>query len=327
MASVIKSNVGKRVKSDDRLVDEGQRGIWRTALAEGQYYLNTNAYEVTMVSIRQLKVSYTTEVESGEQGESQPVKPILVRSKDGFTFPVDVRLTYRVDVADAPKVVATVGDDDLVLSKLITPAVRAIYRNNAEKVKALEYVQNRSEQETQSEKMLEEELSKYGVTVLAVRIGDIGDEESLGVLLKTQTDREIALQEQATFEEQQRAAEKQKALSKTEQEAEEEMRLATAAYDVQIAEQSKKRMIIEAEGEAEKIKLTAEAQAKAYELVSGVIGADNAALIEIMKLVAAENIQITPDVMVGGANQTGMSDALMGTILSGKLGTDLPAKK
>ncbi len=317
--AVIKSNVGPVVETPDRLVEEGQRGIWRRPLTEGQYYMNTNAYEVTTVDIRQVKVSYTAEAESGEDLTTQPLRPIKVRSNDGFTFPVDVRVSYEVNSDDAPKVVATVGSNDLVLTKLVSPSVRAIFRNNGEKVKALEYVQRRSEQETQSARMLEVELAKYGVTVLAVRIGDIGDEESLGALLKTQTDREIALQRQATFEEQQRAAEKEKTLTKTTQEAEEEKRLATAAYGVKVAEEDKKKMIIDAQAQAEKIKVTAEAQAKAYELVATVIGSDNAALIEIMKLAASGNIKITPDVMVGGSSQSGMSDALMGTILSGKL--------
>ena len=317
--AVIKSNVGEVVESEIRLVAEGQRGIWNRPLGEGQYYLHTQAYEITMISIRQVKVSYSAEVERGEAGRMQPMRPITVRSKDGFTFPVDVRVTYLIERDDTPRVVATVGDDELVLTKLVTPAVRAIFRNNAEKVKALEYVQNRSNQEQQSMSMLKEELSKYGVTVLAVRIGDVGDEESLGALLKTQTDREIALQEQETFAEQQRAAEKQKALTKTVQETEEEKRLATAAYSVMVAEQEKQQMIIDAEAEAEKIRLVAEAKAGAYELISKVIGADNAALIEIMKLVATENIRITPEVMVGESGAGGMTDALMGTVLRGML--------
>ena len=199
-----------------------------------------------------------------------------------------------------------------------TPTVGAIFRNNAEQVKALGYVQNRSVQEQESASMLEKELSGYGVTVLAVRIGDVGDVETLGALLKTQTDREIALQEQATFEEQQRAAEKQKALESTRQEAEEEKRLATAAYGVKVAEQEKQKRIIDAQAEAEQVKLVAEAKAQAYKMVSEVIGADNAALLEIMKLVATEGIKITPDVMVGGPGG-GMTDALMGTILKDML--------
>jgi len=325
---VIKSNVGEAVEAEDRLVEVGQRGVWNKPLTEGKFRLHTQAYEATPISIRQVKVSYTAEKEQGEDEGYQPMKPITVRSKDGFTFPIDVRLTYKINSDDAPRVVATVGDDALVLTKLVTPAVRAIFRNNAEKVKALEYVQNRSKQESQSTSMLKEELAKYGVTVLAVRIGDIGDEKSLGLLLKTQTDREIALQEQATFEEQQRAAEKQKELTKTKQEAEEEKRLATAMYDVQIAEQDKQKKIIGAQAEAELIKVTAEAKAQAYKKISEVIGPHNAALIEIMKLVETGEIRITPEVMVGGAG-AGMTDALMGTVLRGMLDkeTGFPEKK
>ncbi len=324
--TVIKSNVGEAVDSEDRLVEVGQKGVWNKPLTEGKYRLHTEAYEVTPISIRQVKVSYTAEEEPGEGKGYQPMKPITVRSKDGFTFPVDVRMTYKINSEDAPQVVATVGDDALVLTKLVTPAVRAIFRNNAEKVKALEYVQNRSTQESQSTSMLKEELAKYGVTVLAVRIGDIGDEKSLGLLLKTQTDREIALQEQTTFEEQQRAAEKQKELTKTKQEAEEEKRLATAMYNVQIAEQDKLKKIIGATAEAELIKVTAEAKALAYKKISEVIGQDNAALIEIMKLVESGKIRITPEVMVGGAG-AGMTDALMGTVLRGMLDKEAASEK
>jgi uncharacterized membrane protein YqiK len=323
--AVVKSNVGEIVTSDARLVDKNQRGIWNTPLPEGKYYLNTNAYEIIKVSIRQVKVSYTLEPEKGE-GATQERRPISVRSQDGFTFPVDVRVNYRIDREDAPRVVATIGGDDLVLSKLVTPTVRAIFRNNAEQVKALGYVQNRSVQEQQSAAMLEKELRDYGVTVLAVRIGDVGDVKTLGTLLKTQTDREIALQEQATFEEQQRAAEKQKALESTRQEAVEEKRLATAAYGVKVAEQEKQKRIIDAQAEAEQIKLVAEAKAQAYKMVSEVIGADNAALLEIMGLVATEKIKITPEVMVGGSGG-GMTDALMGTILKDRLNKPPAAKK
>ncbi|AQT69262.1 Band 7 protein [Anaerohalosphaera lusitana] len=323
--AVIKSNVGERTEAENRLVEKGNRGIWGKPLLGGQYYLHTNAYEVTKIDTRQVKVSYTAEQESGEMAGYQPMRPINVRSSDGYTFPVDVRISYQIEPEDAPKIVATVGDDDMVLSKLVTPRVRAIFRNNAEKVKALGYVQDRSKQEEQSGKMLEEALGKYGLTVLEVSIGDVGDEESLGDLLKTQTDREIALQEQETFAEQQRAAEKKKELTRTEQEAEEEKKLATAAYAVQVAEENKEKIRIEAEAEAAKIETLAQAQAEAYRKVADVVGEQNAALLEIMKLVSEQGVQITPDVMVNGG-ESKMSDALMGTILRGQL-QDKPANK
>lgn len=315
--AVIKSNVGPRLEAAERLVPVGNRGIWISALGEGEYYYNTEAYEVTLIDIRQIKVSYTSEMEMGERSVGQPMEPIDVRSQDGFTFPVDVRITYQLEPENAPRAVAMIGDDNLILDKVVTPRVRAVFRNNAEKVKALDYVKNRTAQQDQSLEMLKEDLAKYGITVLEVSIGAVGDEKTLGNLLKTLTDREIAIQEQLTFEEQQRAAEKEKALKRTVQEAEEEKRLATAAYGVKVAEEDKKKVIIAAQAEAEQIALVAEAKAKAYKMISDVVGADNAALLEIMKLVATDAIKITPDVMVSGSG--GATDALMGTMLKGML--------
>jgi len=135
---VIKSNVGEAVESKDRLVEMGQRGIWNKPLTEGKYRLHTKAYEATPVSIRQVKVSYTAEKEQGEGEAYQPMEPIKVRTKDGIEFPVAVRITYKVESENAPRIVASVGDDAMVLTKLVTPAVKSVFRNNAEKVKALD---------------------------------------------------------------------------------------------------------------------------------------------------------------------------------------------
>jgi uncharacterized membrane protein YqiK len=163
-------------------------------------------------------------------------------------------------------------------------------------------------------------MIKIGLSITAVRIGDVGDEETLGTLLKTQTDREIARQEQVTFQEQQRAAEQKKALTRTEQEAEEERRLATAKYEVDIAAQQKEQRIIEAGAEAEAIRIRAEAQAEAYRVVALQIGPGNAALLELLKIVGENGINITPRVMViGGGNGAGTASsettALIGTML------------
>jgi regulator of protease activity HflC (stomatin/prohibitin superfamily) len=214
--------------------------------------------------------------------------------------------------------VATVVDDQEGLRTIMDSAVRAIFRNNAEGVKALDYVKQRSHQETQSEALLIEELKSIGVTITGVRIGDVGNPETLGTLLKTQTDREIALQEQETFKEQQRAAEQKKQLTKTEQEAEEEKRLATAAYAVKIAENDKQKQVIAAQAEAESVEIKATAQANAYKLIAEQIGSNNAALVELLKIVGEKGIMITPRVMVtgGGASSgDGQTTALIGTML------------
>lgn len=316
---VIKSNVGDKVTEGDRtLVREGQRGIWNVPLMPDKVYLNTKAYEVTVISTRERILRYTKGHAAGEETE------IMVRTSDGFTFPVDVRIKYSVLPEDAPLVVSKVGDDQEGLRDVLNSAVRAIFRNNAEGVKALDYVQQRSHQEQQSLAMLKEEMRKIGVTVSQVAIGDVGDEQSLGTLLKTQMDREIALQEQETYREQQRAAEQKKELTRTEQEAEEERRLATASYQVQIAEQEKERKIIEANAEAEAIKIKAAAQADAFRLVAEQIGQGNAALVELLKIVGESGINITPRVMViGGNGGNGVSGAAPSAETTALIGTML----
>ncbi len=316
---VVKSNVGLEPKEAPHghgvLVNRGERGVWRTPLPPQEYYLNTRAHEVTLISTRAHVVEYTTARKAGTDE-----REISVRSADGFTFPVDVRVEYLIDAQNAPLVVATLRDDKEGLANVLNSAVRAIFRNSAERVKALDYVQQRSQQEKQALEALGREMTNYGVTVTAVRIGDIGNEQTLGPLLKTQTDREIALQEQLTFQQQQKAAEQKKALTRTQQEAEEEKRLATANYQVQIAEADKLRRIIDASAEAEAIRVRAGAQASAFREIAQQIGSGNAALLEMLKVVGERGIQITPRVMVSGGSGSGNGAspetvALIGTML------------
>ncbi len=120
-----------------------------------------------------------------------------------------------------------------------------------------------------------------------------------------------------TFQEQQRAAEQKKLLTKTEQEAEEEKRLATASYEVKIAQQDQQKRVIQAEAEAKAIEIQALAQADAYKQIAAQIGSSNAALIEVLKIVGERGIEITPRVMVsgGGANGGNQGTALIGTML------------
>lgn len=314
-----------------RLGKPGEMGVRVDVLAPGKYPLNTDAYTVIEMWTTQMIAQFSASpsaTPSNPQSQSgrEPVleeREITVRTNDGFTFPVDVRVEYVIEPKNAPIVVAKLGDDEGErFRNALNSAVRAIFRNNGEKVRALDYVQQRSIQEEQSLKMLEQQMARFGVTVTAVRIGNVGDEKSLGALLKTQTDREIAKQEQITFQEQQKAAEKKKELTRVTQEAEEEKRLATSAYEVKIADEQKKRRITEAGGEAEAIRINAQAQAEAYRIIANEIGKSNAALIELLKIVGERNILITPRVLINngpGGSQGGMSGgegaALIGTML------------
>ncbi len=313
------------------LAKEGEAGVRTDVLSPGKYPLNTDAFTLIEIWTTPMVAHFTagraanptSNPGGGTRDTQMEEKEINVTTSDGFRFPVDVRVEYEVLAENAPVVVATLQDDEgEQFRNVLNSAVRAIFRNNAENVRALDYIQQRSTQESQSLTMLKTQMARYGVTINAVRIGDVGDEMTLGDLLKTQRDREIAKQEQITFQEQQKAAEQKKQLSKSQQESEEEKRLATAAYSVKIAMETQKQKVAEAEGEAQAIQIKATAQAEAYKKVAEQIGKSNAALIELLKIVGERNIQITPRVMIGGSSKDGGGSALVGTMLDQMLSRD-----
>lgn len=336
-----------------KLAKPGEMGIQAEPLPPGKYPLNTEAFTVTEVWTTQMIAQFTEGAwgiatanqtgaspnqsmvqQTNSKASHDPVleeRAITVRTSDGFTFPVDVRVEYVIEPHNAAIMVAKLGDDEgNRFRNAINSAVRAIFRNNAEGVRALDYVQQRSHQESQSLTALAKQMARFGVTVTAVRIGNVGDEKSLGTLLKTQTDREIAKQEQQTFQEQQKAAEQKKSLARVTQESEEEKKLATAAYSVKIAEEAQKQKVVEAKAEAEATKIKAMAQADAYRQIAEQIGKSNAALVEILKIVGEKNIQIAPRVMVtGDKGVAGGGTALIGTMLDSMVSKDdaaVPAK-
>ena len=116
---VVKSNVGEPpapgagelAAGERRLVEKGQRGIWKEPLIPRQYYeySNTKAYQVTKISTMTQIIRYTTG--QGQQAGGHEETAINVITSDGFDFPVDVRIQYEIQPQDAPLLVASVGDD------------------------------------------------------------------------------------------------------------------------------------------------------------------------------------------------------------------------
>lgn len=330
--AVLKSNVGAPASLELQtpgergdtvfLAQEGEKGIRAVPLLPGKYPLNSNAFEVNVVSTERRVADYTDSQRfvNDTPGTVNRESSINVKSADGFNFPVDVRVVYFITPTDAPKVVALLGGDNQKLQELLTSRVRSIFRDNAESVSALDYINQRTTQAANANRMLQTAMSPYGITIEAIDIGDVGgDDPELALLLETQRQRKIATEEEQTLVVQQKAAEQQKELERIKQEAEEERRLATARYQVQIAEEEQRQRIILAEAEAEAIRIRAEAEALAYQKIAQQIGPANLAMIELLKIVGEQGINITPRVMMTSGDGTDAAAdstaALIGTLL------------
>jgi len=355
--AVIKSNSGKRWTPEEGagdmvngvpLVPRDHIGVWAEPLTPGGYYLNTHAYVPTVVKTTQR--TYTYQATSFPRPSAPAATPagrqakvslaasasgnddwsVSVRSKDGFSFPIDVRVACAVEAKNAPYLVALLGNPDAVVqdeqedeklevleARIILPSVRAIFRNVAETMNALEFVNRRSEIEAMATKRITAELARYRVTCDGVYVGNIHlDATAAGQqLLATQTDREVAVNQQKLYEQQKQAEESRAKFVRAQEEAEQQRQLAAAEYKVRVEGENAKSQVARAKGEAESQVIIGEGRAKAYKLLVETLGQQQVAQLELLKLVVDGKVQITPQVMVTGANGNGTMDALMGTIL------------
>ena len=325
------------------LVARGLRGVWSEPLLPGAYNLNTRMHKPTIVKTSQRVYVYQqAQARTHTSKAGSPVNDwsVTVRSKDGFEFPIDVRVVCAVEAKDAPYLVALLGNPDLVTkddqedeeleileAKVVLPAVRAIFRNVAEGMNALEFVNARSQAEKIATERIRAELAKSRITCENVFLGHIhvGVSEPGRKLMTTQTDREVAVNEEKLYAEKKKAQESRAAFVKAEEEAEQQRNLVKASYEVQVKEQGAKARAAEAKGEADYQTITGEGRAKAYEAMVRTLGREQVAQLELLKLVAEGRIQITPQVMVTGG--AGTMDALGGTLLRQAVAPPAPAGK
>ncbi len=355
--AVVKANAGETYTGKEKItvsgvdiVPQGFRGIWRQPLLPGAYNLHPEAFQVIKVKTTQRVYTYQRiDRPAPVVGDRKPHQPstdysISVRSKDGFTFPVDVRLSLSVAADNAPYLVALLGDPDRVVkdeqedeeleileARLVLPTARAALRNVAETLGALEYVASRSRVETMTSKLVEHEFRPYNLTFLGAFIGAIGlDANEAGQkLLLTQTDKEVASNQRATYEQQQQAEVARQQFIRSREEADQQKQLVDAEFAVKTSIERAKAQIESAKGEAEQIRITAEARKQSYDLLASAIGKDGVTLLESLRFVKEGQIRITPDVLVqggSGGTESGMTDALTATILRQQL-TPKPAAK
>jgi uncharacterized membrane protein YqiK len=331
--AVIKSNVGETYVAEDGetvdtvngipIVPNGFRGIWKTALQPNAYYMHPEAFVVRFVQTTKRVYSYTakdrTQARSDRPTEDNSVE---VKTKDGFKFPVDVRVSVKISAEDAPYVVAMLADPDsdpngdgfdILEDRAILPSIRSIFRNTAETKGALEYLDSRSTIEKDATSKFAEDMAEFKVDVDRVYIAAIGlDKTDQGAeLLKTQTDKELAVQQQATYIQQEAAEIQRASMVKAKEDAEQEKFKAEAAAKVTIAKS-------DAEAKENLAKGEAAAYAEKIKAFGGVNEYIKALTIEGLVKVIPE-VKLPNTVVFGGGNGTNLNETLELPVLTNLL--------
>jgi uncharacterized membrane protein YqiK len=332
--------IEKRLESgiERYVVPKGFRGIQQEVAGPGYYYLNRLAYIVYVVDTTNITIDW----DDSKQTRFDPLKVI---SRDGFAISVAVKVVIRVRPDQAPYMVAKIGSVENLILHVIHPMIDSSFRNQASSTSAMNFMQDRQEEQRKAEDRAKAELEKYHVECVSVLICQISLPQDL---MDTQTKKIIAQQQQAMYQDQQKAEQTRIATEKTRSEADQQKNLVEAEIGVKIAEQNKQKAIRFAEGDAESIRLRAEgeakgirargdaegarilsmgeATAKAYELQNKAVGQQGVTAIEIAKQIAAGNVKVTPDLLVqGGDNVGGLLSAFLTKVITGQGKPEPPA--
>jgi regulator of protease activity HflC (stomatin/prohibitin superfamily) len=328
--AVLVSNVGKEppdIAQEDRLagkeryvVPEGFRGIQAEVAGPGVYYLNRWAYIAYIIPTTNLTIDWADEgMPSGAADDDksgrrlQLFNPLAVISREGFEMRVGVKVVIRVRPEQAPLMVAKIGSIENLIDHVVHPMIDSSFRNQASSSEAMNFMQDRADEQAKAEARTREELEKYHVECVSVLISQIILPQEL---MEIHTRRVIAAQQQEMYVEQQKSEEKRIDTENTRAKADKQIELVAAQIGVQVAEQTKQKTINEAEGRARAIELEGEAEGKkiqavgaataeAYEKQVAAVGQLNLAGIEVTKAIAAAGLKITPDIMVGGGGGDG----------------------
>jgi regulator of protease activity HflC (stomatin/prohibitin superfamily) len=261
--AVLVSNVGKEpedIPAEDRLagkeryvVPEGFRGIQAEVAGPGVYYLNRWAYIAYIIPTTNLTIDWAEEgnvpaedVQSSSVRRIQLFNPLAVISRDGFEMRVSVKVVIRVRPDQAPLMVAKIGSIENLIDHVVHPMIDSSFRNQASSSAAMNFMQDRADEQAKAEARARVELEKYHVECVSVLISQIILPQELMEIHR----RVIAFQQQETFVEQQKAEAKRVDTENTRARADKQVELVAAQIGVQVADQVRQQTILSAEGRA-----------------------------------------------------------------------------
>ena len=329
------------------LVSKGQKGVWSEPLNPGKYAINKYTTKVEVVPTTNLVLNWAN-ARSESHNLDKNLCTITVRSKDGFTFNLDVSQIIHIPMNEAPKVIARFGNMNNLVSQVLEPTIGNYFRNSAQGSDAISFLSARQERQIEAKDHISKVLEEYNVHAVDTLIGDITPPESL---MKTLTDRKIAEEQQVTYDTQKKAQEKRQLLAKETAIADMQPEVVKAEQGVMIAERTADAVVKKQKGDSQAVKIAAEADAEAttlrakaestrisltgyaeagkilnigkstaeaYRLAVDAMGEDNFTTYKVTEEIGKNHIKVTPDMIISGGSEGGG-----GNLISGLLGLQL----
>jgi uncharacterized membrane protein YqiK len=306
------------------LVNVGHKGVWVTPLCPGKHPINTRVMKMELVPTTNIVLNWATRTET--HNYDSKLNSITVRSKDGFSFNLDVAQIIHVGALEAPKVISRVGSVQNLVDHVLQPIVGNYFRNAAQAYTVLDFLIARSERQTEAAEHIRKAIGAYDIQAIDTLIGDITPP---GALMETLTDRKIAEEQRKTYEVQQEAQTQRQQLVRETAMADIQKDMVKSEQGVSIAQLEAQAQIKQAEGEAgsirlrsqgeaEAIRVTGDAKAQAYLAGAKALGSRGYTAVQLMQIIGEQGVRVVPDIAVSGNQSSGgngMADALLGMVL------------
>ncbi|PSL44862.1 putative membrane protein YqiK [Chitinophaga niastensis] len=247
------------------IVAKGTKGVWSEPLGPGKYPVNPYIMKVELVPTTNLVLNWASARSEAHQLDKN-LSTITVRSRDGFTFNLDVAQIIHIPTNEAPKVIARFGNMINLVTQVLEPTIGNYFRNSAQGSDVISFLTSRKERQSSAKEHIGQVLDQYNVIGVDTLIGDIVPPETL---MKTLTDRKIAEEQKITYDTERLAQETRQSLEKETAIAEMQKEIVKADQGVWIAERHADASVKKATGDANSVRLQANAESDRMKLLAG----------------------------------------------------------
>ncbi|GLZ79520.1 hypothetical protein Afil01_43270 [Actinorhabdospora filicis] len=326
------------------IVRPGHRGIWQEPLRTGKYPINPRVYAAEIVPTSILTLNWASASSQAHNLDAR-LESIVGKSREGFVFTIDLQVQIHISDTRAPKVISSVGTILNLVNEVLQSAVGNHFRNTLQDLEAIRFIETRQEVQESAFAAVSRYLAGYEVETRGVYIQDVIFPPELVEVL---THREIANQQRATYEEQQRAETVRIETEKARGTANMQADLAASQVSVEINANQADAREAQARGDAAYVRVTGQAEADkiaaiglaegkavealglaraaGFEAQREAIGELPTALVAVAGAIAEGRIKVVPDVLVagGGSSLDGLAATLMKLLGDGGLGLSKP---
>src|SRR6201986_1487095 len=243
------------------LVLNGSRGVWKDPLLPGTYAFTPYAGKIEIIPT----VNFIRKWVRGEVGAmklDENLSEISLITKDAFEPTLPLSVVMHIDYKKAPMIIQRFGDVKKLVEQTLDPMVSAFFKNIAQKMTLIELLQNRAAIQEESGAERKARFEAYSLELQEVLIGTpraAAADHTIEDILFQLRSRQVAREQVATYQEQEKAAVQERTLNEAKATASAQSALTQSTIQIKVHENEGAAALARALKDAETVKVTAAA--------------------------------------------------------------------